>query len=534
MKLVLGFLIVCTITYAQQSDLCQGAYYTEQEGAAQLRKVELYTTSLDKWMNHADSIKTNLRKGMGLEVLPKRTKLNPHYRNKKLLNGYSLEAVAFESMPGFYVIGNLYKPLGKIKDKSLPIILCTHGHSGDTENGGRFSKNMQARCAALASMGALVFSYDMIGYGESVQLPHKYDRALTVQTWNSMRVIDFMISLKEADPNRIAVTGESGGGTQSFMLTALDDRIKVSVPVVMVSSHFFGGCVCESGMPVHKVGDKVFSNVEIACTAAPRPMLLISDGADWTKNTERVEYPFAKHIYSLYGKESLAENVHLANEGHDYGESKRLAAYEFLAKHLKLDLNKIKGSDGKISETFFAQQDRNVLAYFTPSELSDLKKGIDMDATLQSLGVRSTTHGIKADLKKLDFFSGKWVGTKDWGELEEYWSEPMGDNMFCGFRCVKDGKVVFYEFVVIEQSVSGRPVMKLRHIMPGNIAREEKDKPFIFDLIQLENNRAVFESTDRKVRLIYERVDSNNLRAVLEKETDGKIETEEFLYKKAD
>jgi hypothetical protein len=383
--LTISLLLTCTMLSAQTNNLCQGAYYSELDGAQKLAQVQSRLNSLTDWTQHADSIKQNLRKGMELETLPKRTPLNPEFRNKKTMDGYSVEAVVFESMPGFFVTGNLYKPSGKIKKKSLPVILCTHGHFGDTESGGRFSKNMQARCAALAKMGAIVFIHDMIGYGESVQLAHKSEKALQIQTWNSMRVIDFLLTLKEADPNRIAVTGESGGGTQSFMLTAMDDRIKVSVPVVMVSSHFFGGCTCESGMPVHRMGNTVFSNVEIASVAAPRPMLLISDGDDWTKNTETVEYPFAKRVYELYNKASLVENVHLANEGHDYGESKRFAAYQFLAKHLNLDLNKVKDTSGKISESSISFLERNELTYFTPAEIGELKKGIDINAIMQKL-----------------------------------------------------------------------------------------------------------------------------------------------------
>ena len=384
LKLILSLLFSSSFLNAQTSNLCQGSYYSEEEGAHQLEDVLLRVNSLSDWNNRAELIRQNLRKGMELETLPKRTPLNPHYRNKQKLDGYTVEAVKFESMPGFFVTGNLYKPTGKIKDKSLPVILNAHGHSRDSVSGGRFSNNMQARCASLAKMGALVFAYDMIGYGESVQLPHKYKNALQIQTWNSMRVIDFLLSLKEADSNKIAITGESGGGTQTFMLTALDDRIKVSVPVVMVSSHFFGGCTCESGMPVHKMGNTVFSNVEIACLAAPRPMLLISDGDDWTKHTEKVEYPFAKRIYELYDQSNMVENVHLANEKHDYGVSKRYAAYPFLAKHLDLDLNKIKDASGNLTESSIPMLKREALTYFKPKEINSLKK-IDIHAVIQNL-----------------------------------------------------------------------------------------------------------------------------------------------------
>ena len=383
-KLILSLLFSSSFLNAQTSNLCQGSYYSEEEGAHQLEDVLLRVNSLSDWNNRAELIRQNLRKGMELETLPKRTPLNPHYRNKQKLDGYTVEAVKFESMPGFFVTGNLYKPTGKIKDKSLPVILNAHGHSRDSVSGGRFSNNMQARCASLAKMGALVFAYDMIGYGESVQLPHTYKNALQIQTWNSMRVIDFLLSLKEADSNKIAITGESGGGTQTFMLTALDDRIKVSVPVVMVSSHFFGGCTCESGMPVHKMGNTVFSNVEIACLAAPRPMLLISDGDDWTKHTEKVEYPFAKRIYELYDQSNMVENVHLANEKHDYGVSKRYAAYPFLAKHLDLNLNKIKDASGNLTESSIPMLKREALTYFKPKEINSLKK-IDIHAVIQNL-----------------------------------------------------------------------------------------------------------------------------------------------------
>jgi hypothetical protein len=119
---------------------------------------------------------------------------------------------------------------------------------------------------------------------------------------------------------------------------------------VMVSAYFFGGCVCESGLPIHKKGDYQTNNVEIAALAAPRPMIMISDGGDWTKNTSEVEYPFMQKIYSLYNKKDNLEAVHLANEKHDYGPSKRKAMYAFMAKHLKLDLKAVTGKDGQIDE----------------------------------------------------------------------------------------------------------------------------------------------------------------------------------------
>jgi hypothetical protein len=136
---------------------------------------------------------------------------------------------------------------------------------------------------------------------------------------------------------------------------------------------------------VHKTGNKIFSNAEIACLAAPRPMLLISDGADWTKNTEHVEFPFAKHVYTLYGKSGNVENVHFENEKHDYGPNKRQAAYNFLAKHLNLDLSKLKNKAGVVDESTIKILDRDRLTHFTTEELNGLKKGSDIQPGMEAL-----------------------------------------------------------------------------------------------------------------------------------------------------
>jgi dienelactone hydrolase len=251
-------------------------------------------------------------------------------RNKRDMDGYSVENIAIESFPGFYITGNLYRPQQN-KD-TYAAVLSPHGHLTDK----RFTDYIQYRSAVLARMGAIVFAYDMVGYGESDQVNHKMPIALLLQTFNSKRVLEYLLSRPDVDPERIGMTGGSGGGTQTFMLAAIDDRIKVAVPAVQVSAHFFGGCVCESGMPVHKSADHQTNNVEIAALSAPRPLLLISDGGDWTRNTPRIEYPYIQKVYSLYNAEHKVENVHLPLEKHDYGYSKRSAAYNFLAHHLKL------------------------------------------------------------------------------------------------------------------------------------------------------------------------------------------------------
>ncbi|WP_460909676.1 alpha/beta hydrolase family protein [Spirosoma areae] len=326
-------------------DLCQGAYFTEEQGAKALQMFAGTYHDRASWETRASLIRRGLREGMNLPSTPKFALLQPIRHSLRKLSGYTVENVAFESLPGLFVTGNLYRPLN-LAGKSAGV-LCPHGHTANSD--ARFVEQTQQRCATMARLGAVVFVYDMLGYGDSKQSDHKLAKALTLQTLNGIRALDFLTSLPDVDTSRIAMSGESGGGTQTFLLTALDSRIKVSVPVVMVSAHFFGGCVCESGMPIHKRPTHQTSNVDIAALAAPRPMLLVSDGKDWTKNTPNVEYPYIQKIYGYYNAQNRVENVHLPTEGHDYGPSKRAAAYRFLARHLKLNLNRVL-KDGQIDE----------------------------------------------------------------------------------------------------------------------------------------------------------------------------------------
>ena len=237
-----------------------------------------------------EHLRACIQRGAGLDPLPTRTPLNAIVGEKRLYDGYTVQNVALETIPGFWACGNLYRPLAPTGP--VPAILNTHGHSGrNQERGGRFTAGVQQRCATLARMGAVALAMEMFAYGESLnQVPkeaHESTLAMTMQLWNNIRAVDFLETLSGVDRSEIAVTGESGGATQTFLLTALDGRICLNVPVVMVSSYFFGGCGCESGRPVHRSEGHFCTNAEIASLCAPRPMLVMSDGQDWT--TERAD-----------------------------------------------------------------------------------------------------------------------------------------------------------------------------------------------------------------------------------------------------
>jgi uncharacterized protein len=305
-----------------------------EKGQSNLRRLETYCRDLHTWQMRARAIRSGILEGAGLDPLPTRTPLNAVVHSRRERDGYAVENVYFESIPGFFVVGNLYRPLPSDANARKPVVLIPQGHFPH----GRFNEDTQQLAATFARMGAFAFIYDMVGRGESTQVSHGNPHALTLQLWNSMRALDLLLALPDADPERVGMTGASGGGTQTFLCTAVDDRVRVSAPVVMLSSWVYGGCACEIGMPIHRGRRYATNNAEIAALAAPRPQLIVSIDADWTRSVPVREYPYIRGIYGLFKKGDNVCNVHLSGESHDYGPSKRNAVYKFFAGQFGLNL----------------------------------------------------------------------------------------------------------------------------------------------------------------------------------------------------
>lgn len=334
---------------------------TPLQGKQQLDFLATLYNDATTWEKRKAELRSCMWEALQLSPLPAKPKSKPIVSNKRTFDGYTVENVALEVLPGLYVSGSLYQPINP-KGK-IPVILNPNGHFAD----GRYREDSQYRCAMQARMGAMAFSYDLFAWGESLLQfkteDHRRALAQTIQFLNSERILDWMLSFKYADSKRVAITGGSGGGSQTMLVTALDDRITLSIPVVMMSSYHSGGCPCESGMGVHLCGGGT-NNVEIAAMAAPRPQLVVSDGKDWTQQVPNVEFPFVKRIYGFYNKPDLVQNVHLAAEGHDYGISKRLPMYMFLAKYFNLDLKKVQDKSGKIDESKVTIEENSAMYVF--------------------------------------------------------------------------------------------------------------------------------------------------------------------------
>jgi dienelactone hydrolase len=289
-----------------------------------------------QWEARAARLRKQILFAAGLEPMPERNALTPQIFGRIDNKDYSIEKVLLQTLPGYYLGGNLYRPIGKAG--KLPGVLATHGHwtYGRLENQTLCS--VPARAISLARQGYVVFSYDMVGYNDTLQTPHAFGSPreqlwsfgpLGLQLWNSMRAIDFVQALPDVDPEKIAMTGESGGGTQTFLATAVDNRIRYSVPVNMISAIMQGGSPCENA-PGLRLGT---SNLEIGALMAPRPMLMIAATGDWTRNTPKEEYPALRSIYELYDRTADLEMVQI-EAPHNYNRQSREAMYRFFGKRV--------------------------------------------------------------------------------------------------------------------------------------------------------------------------------------------------------
>src|SRR5579883_120110 len=306
-------------------------------------------SNAQQWILRATEIRQNVLVSCGLWPMPEKTPIKAHIFGKIERDGYSIEKVYFETWPGLYLGGNLYRPLGRGAGP-FPAILNPHGHWANGRMADTKDGSIAARCISFARQGMIAFSYDMIGYNdthfaespasESFSAVHHEIATnqvdllwnislMGLQTWNSIRALDFLESLPDADPKRLACTGESGGGTQTFMLGSIDTRLAAQAPVVMVSHTMQGGCLCENapGLRVE------YSNMEIAAVPAPRPQILVAASGDWTKDTPAVEGPSIAHIYQLL-KHPERFNYVRFNFDHNYNQTSREAVYDWFGRWL--------------------------------------------------------------------------------------------------------------------------------------------------------------------------------------------------------
>jgi hypothetical protein len=310
---------------------CAQRLPTDAEAALAIDAVNSYASASD-WPARAEAIRSAIVDGSRIGGLSREGALNAKSFDRRVRGNHTVESFSFEAWPGFLVTGNLYQPVDMTSRH--PAILLPHGHFRQNGYFARTKPDHQVLAATLSEMGAVVFAYDMVGWGDSTQLPHTTAQVLGLQLWDSIRSVDFLITLPTVDPTRIGVAGASGGGTQALLLGAVDERVSAIGIVVMLSAAFPGGDICEVGMPIR--ASTGTNNAEIAATLAPRPLLLVSDGKDWTRTVPRVELPYLQRVYAMLGAQDAVENVHLEAEGHDEGPSKRWALYKFFAKYMGL------------------------------------------------------------------------------------------------------------------------------------------------------------------------------------------------------
>jgi len=447
-----------------------------------------FTVPTDKeaWAKRAEFVKRQVAVSQGVWPMPEKTPLNAVVHSPVERDGYVVHRVFFESVPGHFVCGSLFKP-SKFTGK-LPLVLCPHGHWKDARfhdageatvagqiktgaekymNAGRFF--LQAKCAQLAKLGCMVFLYDMEGYSDATQLSfdvgHRYGQKrpemetrenwglyspqaearaqslMGLQTWNSIRVLDFLCGLEDADSTRIGVTGASGGGTQTFLLAAVDERPTVIVPAVMVSTAMQGGCTCENASLL-RVNT---GNIELAGVFAPRPMACIAAN-DWTKEIMTKGYPELKGLYKLVGNEADFEAFPFIQFPHNYNYVSRAAMYGFFNKHLKLEA-KEPIVEGDIKPLSIAEltvwNDKHPKPAGGPDHERDLLKKITASSDKQIAALTPTDAKSLAEYRRViggavDVIIGRRLSDIGKIEQENLLEKDQGD--YIEYRCLLSDK----------------------------------------------------------------------------------------------
>lgn len=398
--------------------------------------------TVDDWDKRSAELRTRVQVATGLHPMPSRPPVKATIHSPVKKDGFTFEKVFFESLPGHYVTGLLFRPTdsGGSPAKKRPGILNPHGHggrmmrhdaktienliaSGDERYVASGSTAKLARCAQLARMGCVVFIFDMVGYADSVQLSYEFahrrhtpraceivpgknapwhffstpadarlQSLMGLQTFNAIRSLDFLASLPDVDTDRLAVTGGSGGGTQTILLGALDPRVRVSFPNGMVSTSMQGGCACENCCLL-RIGT---GNVELAALMAPRPMAMTA-ADDWTKDMMSDGYPELKKLYGMLGSPDNVFCEPLLQFKHNYNYVTRRVMYGWMNRHLGLgleepivetDFESITDEEGAVWNDRYPEptvrgeeHERVILSWWDEQNRESLRKALGSQAT---------------------------------------------------------------------------------------------------------------------------------------------------------
>ncbi|MDF1754334.1 MAG: hypothetical protein P1U89_16240 [Verrucomicrobiales bacterium] len=433
--------------------------------------------SAAEWDQRKSEIRTRVKVASGILPELDKTPMNPVVSERAEKDGFAIQKVYFESIPGHYVTGTLYSPAGDsvaIGEKSgkRPVVLCPHGHWRDgrfyraaesaalgqiAQGGERFLNAaynpIVARCVQLARMGCLVLQYDMLGNADSLQLeehrrgpreitngqeagkwgfvsPQSVLRLQTnfgLQTWNSVRALDFMLELPGADPERVLVTGASGGATQTMILAAVDDRVDASFPCVMASTAMQGGCTCENSYYL-RIGQ---GNMDIAAVLAPKPLGLTA-ADDWTRELQTKGHPDLVNLYRMLKAPKKYDAHFDIHFKHNYNHVSRTHMYQFVNTHFGLGLKR------PVLERDYAYLSPEELTVWVDDKMPDnYSKGIEHERDLNRIWAEDGQRKVAGAFrdKEFDDFRKGWevIIDRDLSELSEVSFELLKKEKYTGF-----------------------------------------------------------------------------------------------------
>jgi hypothetical protein len=296
---------------------------------------------------------------LGLWPLPEKTPLRATVKRTLERGDYVVDMLHYQSRPGLYVTGNLYRPARTPSGQKLPAILYVCGHSPRPRNGNKTA--YQSHGIWFARHGYVCLTLDTLEMGEITCTHHGtyrdgrwwwLSRGYTpagVECWNGVRGIDYLAGRPDVDPERIGVTGISGGGAATTWISAADERVKATVPVsgwsdlVSHVSHRVvdGHCDCMFNYNIYQ-----WPFAQVLGMVAPRPLLFINSDADAIfpmDGNERVINRLER-LYSLFGAGDVVDSL-VSVGGHAYRKDIRQAGFRFLNTHLKGDSRPVVDSE---------------------------------------------------------------------------------------------------------------------------------------------------------------------------------------------